>query len=132
MTLTFDTATATPAIQAALLQKVLKADTTSTTTARIIAAENSAREAAAIIPAVGMPATYNIGADRYPYVITRTTPSTFTMVSAEQAEDGTWVAKAGAKEEKATKRQNGRYRLKGENFGGITLGQARLSLDPSF
>jgi hypothetical protein len=84
------------------------------------------------VPLVGMPATYHIGSDRYAYVVTQVTPSTIHVAHAEETADGRWIVRPGAESEKATKRRDGRYRMKGENFGAITLGEAENYRDPSF
>lgn len=70
-----------------------------------------------VAPFVGMPATFHIGSDRYATKVTAVSPSGH---------------KIDAEGRVFTRRSNGRYILRGGNYGSLTLGVAETRLDPSF
>lgn len=107
-------------------------------------------------PLVGMGATYNIGSDHYPYIITRVSGNRLwaKALQHKMAEGGNWFgiqkwdveseATAHAEEEMFTWRKprgrfedlgykdNGAWRPKGANYGSLTIGLVRVSMDPGF
>lgn len=71
-----------------------------------------------IPPVVGMAATFGIGPDRYPYVITAVSASGKTV----QARGQWWHAERP--DEKFTLRTDGVYRPVGANYGYLYIGAA--------
>jgi hypothetical protein len=68
-------------------------------------------------PVVGMPATFNIGSDHYATEVTAVSPSKHRIETTKGV---------------FTRRSNGRYIMRGGNYGSLTLGIAETRLDPSF
>ena len=97
-------------------------------------------------PEVGMPATYGIGSDCYPFEVVAMSPSgkTVTLRALNaiyvSGQDGTaeyryeqYPAEAKVKEMVVTYRRRGDcYRPKGTDSGYVHFGNARFYQDPSF
>jgi len=88
-------------------------------------------------PVPDMGATYQIGSDEYPYTITRVSPSANTLWAKRclvLTVDGARVYETpvNAREEKFTRRGDGRFRPTGRSCGCLTIGVRDFYLDPSF
>ena len=99
-------------------------------------------------PVVGMGATMQIGSDSYAYTITAVSPSGHRITMQRDRTVPTkaskpigyvasgphmYTADPEGTIEIATRRQDGRYRLKGAAYyGAVTLGIRHHSLDPHF
>lgn len=82
-------------------------------------------------PAVGTPATFCIGSDKYAYIVTKVTPKTVMAVRAVRV-DGELVALEGHEPRKFSMRLEGVYRPANTSTGYLSVGTAVTYLDPSF
>ena len=76
-----------------------------------------------LVPVVGMPATYAINGDEHPYTVTAVSPNGARIeLASDRCIGGNKFIPAVGGKRNATRRQNGRYRFTGQDFGFIYLG----------
>ena len=81
-----------------------------------------------LVPTVGMAATYCIGSDSYAMTVVAVERNGQVIVLGSDEDRGSVYIPATLETrrpdqlKRATKRQDGRYRLKGKDFGNIVLG----------
>ena len=98
--------------------------------------------ASASLPTVGTHGSYSVGSDSYPCTVVKVSPSGHQItVETDETTKSTafpdstgieFARREGGERTVFTRRANGRYRMAGANFGGLSLGGWYSHQDPSF